>query len=175
MAVMSLPPGESEEPTPAVAKVRKHLHVVGGHVRAKTIPPRKLDRDERRDAEEVTYPEGVERPATRGDCGQVRPCPFVSCSHHNFLDVNPETGALKLNFPHLEVWQMPPGESCSLDVADRGGVILEEVGRIFNLTRERIRQIEVSGLAKLAEEDGLGIPPERETYAAPSPRRSGCP
>ena len=75
-----------------------------------------------------------------------RPCPFVSCSHHLYLDVNPETGAIKLNFPHLEVWEM--AETCSLDVADRGGITLEEVGAILNLTRERIRQVEVRGLSQ---------------------------
>ena len=41
-------------------------------------------------------------------------------------------------------------ETCALDVADRGGTTLEEVGAIMNLTRERIRQVEVKGLAKLA-------------------------
>jgi len=34
-------------------------------------------------------------------------------------------------------------------VADRGGTTLEEVGDILNLTRERIRQVEVLGLEKL--------------------------
>ncbi len=41
------------------------------------------------------------------------------------------------------------GETCALDVADRGGITLEEVGEIMNLTRERIRQVEVRGLLKL--------------------------
>jgi len=63
------------------------------------------------------------------------------------LDVNPETGSVKLNFPDLEVWEME--ETCTLDVAERGGVTLEEVGDILNLTRERVRQVEVSGLNKL--------------------------
>jgi len=40
-------------------------------------------------------------------------------------------------------------ESCALDVADRGGTTLEDVGAIMNLTRERIRQVEVKALAKL--------------------------
>ncbi len=40
-------------------------------------------------------------------------------------------------------------ETCALDVSDRGGTTLEEVGAIMNLTRERIRQVEVKGLAKL--------------------------
>ena len=77
----------------------------------------------------------------------MRPCPYVSCKHHLYLDVNPETGSIKLNFPDLEVWEM--AETCSLDVADKGGITLEEVGEILNLTRERIRQVEVRGLLKL--------------------------
>jgi DNA-directed RNA polymerase sigma subunit (sigma70/sigma32) len=40
-------------------------------------------------------------------------------------------------------------ETCSLDVADRGGITLEEVGELLNLTRERIRQVEAAGLEKL--------------------------
>ena len=52
-----------------------------------------------------------------------------------------------MNFPDLEVWEM--NDSCALDVADRGGTTLEDVGAIMNLTRERIRQVEVRALAKL--------------------------
>tara|TARA_B100000674_G_C37040340_1_gene558234 strand:+ start:71 stop:325 length:255 start_codon:yes stop_codon:yes gene_type:complete len=70
--------------------------------------------------------------------------------------VNPETGSIKLNFPDLEVWELE--DTCALDVADRGGITLEEVGEILNLTRERIRQVEVRGLEKLRETaDGLGL------------------
>jgi hypothetical protein len=64
-----------------------------------------------------------------------------------YIDVSARTGAIKLNFPDLEVWEL--GESCALDVADRGGTTLEDVGAIMNLTRERIRQVEVKALAKL--------------------------
>lgn len=89
-----------------------------------------------------------ERPRTRGDCkGGERPCPWVSCKHHLYLDVNPETGTIKLNFPDVELEEMR--ETCALDVADREGITLEEVGEIMNLTRERIRQVEVRGLLKL--------------------------
>lgn len=91
------------------------------------------------------------RPATRAECVQgehaERPCPFVSCKHHLFLDVSDRTGSIKLNFPDLEVWELT--ESCSLDVADRGGVTLEDVGQIMNITRERVRQLEVRGVARL--------------------------
>jgi DNA-directed RNA polymerase sigma subunit (sigma70/sigma32) len=61
--------------------------------------------------------------------------------------VNPSTGSIKLNFPDKEVWELE--ETCALDVADRGGITLEEVGTIMNLTRERIRQVETRGLLKL--------------------------
>jgi hypothetical protein len=90
----------------------------------------------------------VDRPKTRGDCAQgERPCPFVSCTHHLYLDVFERTGAIKLNFPDLEVWEMV--DSCALDVADRNGTTLEEAGALMNLTRERIRQLEVNALSKL--------------------------
>jgi hypothetical protein len=90
------------------------------------------------------------RPRSRADCANgPRPCMFISCKHHLYLDVNPATGSIKLNFPDKEVWEM--SETCALDVADRGGITLEEVGSIMNLTRERIRQVETRGLLKLRE------------------------
>jgi len=88
-----------------------------------------------------------------------RPCVRVSCRHHLYLDVNPETGSIKINFPDLEPWEMR--ETCALDVAERGGITLEEVGEIMNLTRERIRQVEVRGLLKLK-------------MASPSPEELGA-
>jgi len=88
------------------------------------------------------------RPNNRKQCASGhRPCMFVACKHHLYLDVNQETGSIKYNFPEKEVWEMK--ETCALDVADKGGITLEEVGEILNLTRERIRQVEVKGLTKL--------------------------
>jgi hypothetical protein len=90
------------------------------------------------------------RPRTRADCiNGPRPCQFVSCKHNLYLDVNPETGSIKLNFPDKEIWELE--HTCALDVAEKGGITLEEVGEIMNLTRERIRQVETRGLAKLRE------------------------
>lgn len=92
---------------------------------------------------------GFDRPTTRAECADApRPCPFVSCAHHLYLDVSEKTGSIKFNFPDLEPWDLT--ETCALDIADRGGATLEEVGEITNLTRERIRQIEVKGLTKIA-------------------------
>ncbi|MEO6418534.1 MAG: sigma factor-like helix-turn-helix DNA-binding protein, partial [Polyangiaceae bacterium] len=117
-------------------------------VRARTISVKRMTKRELEQGR-LLYPEvDIERPKTRVECANgVRPCPFVSCKQHLYLDVSARTGAIKLNFPDLEVWDM--NETCSLDVADRGGTTLEEVGAIMNLTRERIRQVEVKGLAKL--------------------------
>ena len=117
-------------------------------VRARTISVKRMTKREL-ELGRMLYPEvDVDRPVTRTDCANgARPCPFVSCKHHLYLDVSARTGAIKLNFPDLEVWEM--NETCALDVADRGGTTLEEVGAIMNLTRERIRQVEVKGLAKL--------------------------
>ncbi|MEB2314442.1 MAG: sigma factor-like helix-turn-helix DNA-binding protein [Polyangiaceae bacterium] len=117
-------------------------------VRARTISVKRMTKRELEVGRQL-YPEtDYWRPRTRAECADgPRPCPFVSCKHHLYIDVSPKTGAIKLNFPDLEVWEM--GESCALDVADRGGTTLEDVGAIMNLTRERIRQVEVKALARL--------------------------
>jgi len=117
-------------------------------VRARTISVKRMTKREL-EIGRLLYPEeDYDKPKARVDCVDgPRPCPFVSCKHHLYLDVSSRTGAIKLNFPDLEVWDM--AETCALDVADRGGTTLEEVGAIMNLTRERIRQVEVKALAKL--------------------------
>jgi hypothetical protein len=117
-------------------------------VRARTISVKRMTKREL-ELGRMLYPEtDYAKPRTRAECvGGERPCAFVSCKHHLYLDVSPRTGAIKLNFPDLEVWDMQ--ETCALDVADRGGTTLEDVGAIMNLTRERIRQVEVRALAKL--------------------------
>ena len=98
-------------------------------VRASTISIKRLSKREL-ERGRMEFPESettalYDRPKTRGDCQHgahaERPCPFVSCKHHIYLDV-----------------------------ADRGGLTLEEVGEIMNLTRERVRQLETRGIARLA-------------------------
>lgn len=127
--------------------------------RSKTMSRKEMARDLRRrrlsgevDPEEKELLEHIEsvRPKTRADCvNGPRPCLFVSCKHNLYLDVNPETGSIKLNFPDKEIWELE--YTCALDVAEKGGITLEEVGAIMNLTRERIRQVETRGLIKLRE------------------------
>ena len=127
-------------------------------VRARTISIKRLSKREI-ERGRMLYPETeYDRPTTRADClhgpHAERPCPFTLCKHHLALDVNELTGSIKFNFPDLEVWEMP--ETCALDIADRGGITLEEVGEIMNLTRERIRQLETRGLAKLKALSAMG-------------------
>jgi hypothetical protein len=115
--------------------------------RARTIAPRRLTSVELRQVASTATAQ-ADRPRTRAECAhEQRPCPWVSCKHHLYLDVNPRTGTIKLNFPDLEPWELE--HTCALDVADAGGHTLEEVGDITNLTRERIRQLELRGLLEL--------------------------
>lgn len=119
--------------------------------RSKTIALKRLSDAERAETEAIFAEVEDARPDSREACRAAeRPCPFVSCKYHLYLDVNPHTGSIKLNFPDLEVWEL--SETCALDVADRGGITLEEVGELLNLTRERIRQVEAAGLEKLRTE-----------------------
>jgi hypothetical protein len=145
------------EPPELSRKVRRRRRT---RPRSKTIAMKRLTREELRVGALMYPPVDEPRPESRSECrGEARPCPWVACKHHLYLDVNPETGSIKINFPDLEPWEMR--ETCALDVAERGGITLEEVGEIMNLTRERIRQVEVRGLLKLK-------------MASPSPEELGA-
>ena len=127
-------------------KVRTHRR--RSRPRSRTIALRRLTRAELALGAVENPPTDDERPRTREDCrGQARPCPWVACKHHLYLDVNPETGSIKINFPELEPWEL--AHTCALDVAEAGALTLEEIGAITNLTRERVRQVEVAGLIRM--------------------------
>jgi len=84
------------------------------------------------------------RPMTRADCADIpRPCPFVGCKYHLYLDVMP-SGHIHYNFPDKEPEELE--WSCALDVAGAGEHTLEEIGLTLDITRERVRQIEAQGL-----------------------------
>jgi Sigma-70, region 4 len=108
------------------------------------------------------------RPKVRADCAPgPRPCPYVSCKFNLYVDVNPRTGSVKMNFPDKELWEI--ADTCALDVADRGGITLEEVGAIMNLTRERVRQLETRGL------QGLRVIADDEPRTPPKPMGGAAP
>ena len=147
LALAPLPSADDElDAPPARRRGRRRRR---SRARARTISIRRLSKTELNRGR-MLYPEtDYWKPRSRADCVDMeRPCPYVSCKYHLYIDVHPVRGSIKLNFPDLEVWEMT--ETCALDVADRGGITLEEVGEIMNLTRERVRQVETAGLSKLS-------------------------
>ncbi len=134
-------------------------------------------------AEGELYPErDYWRPRTRADCEQAeRPCPFVGCRHHLYIDVShPRTntkgdavsgGAIKFNFPDIEPHEMQ--ESCSLDVA-QGAQTLEDVGVMMNVTRERVRQIEAIAIRKLPRKRLEEFVADSDTIIAPEKGSIRC-
>ena len=87
------------------------------------------------------------RPTKRSECANVpRPCPFVSCRFHLYLDVRND-GVLRLNFPDREPHEM--AVSCSLDLATDGPRTLDFIAGLMGVSKERARQLEASGLAKV--------------------------
>ena len=149
---------DSNEDQDLTSPVAKELQPKEGRERPTTLSRKQMAREHRkmRARNEMLDVIDYWRPKNRRECiGMERPCLFVSCRFHLYLDVNPQTGSVKLNFPDKEVWQLE--DTCALDIADRGGITLEDVGSIMNLTRERIRQVEVRGLQKLeglSDDDG---------------------
>lgn len=134
---------------PRERRSRRARGVRGRTISTKRMPQRDLDLGR------LLYPESLtsERPTKRSQCVEVgRPCPYVGCKHHLYLDINPRTGSIKLNFPDLQPEEM--GECCALDIAGRGGHPLEVVAVLTNLSTERVRQIEVAALRKLAAAPG---------------------
>lgn len=97
----------------------------------------------------LLYPErSFWRPKTRADCADVpRPCLYTACKFNAFLSVN-ENGTIHVT-KDCEPWDVPPEDSCVLDVAERPDVTLEQIGRVMGITRERVRQIEVAALLTL--------------------------
>lgn len=98
-----------------------------------------------------------ERPTTRADCVDApRPCPWYSCRHHVGLEVAQDGGIQYVPPEQLE--ELP--YSCALDAAERDGMTLEEVGDVFGVSRERIRQVESMALVR-------ALKPARQIGARP--------
>ncbi|MFO0610206.1 MAG: hypothetical protein U0324_44005 [Polyangiales bacterium] len=135
----------------------------------------------------------VMRPVTREECREggingERPCPWVSCKHHLYLDVNERTGAVTLNRPGVEVWDLE--ETCALDVAERGEATHDEIASLLGITRggawmlERtaLRKLDRPSVARLLDVDRAPAlaPPARcvpapEAPPAPRPRLATLP
>lgn len=90
----------------------------------------------------------IPRPVTRADClDGPRPCPWAGCRHHLGYEVT-DIGSIRVT---------KATASCSLDIADLGGLGREDVAPLLGLTQERVRQIEEEGLAKLRRRHRLRL------------------
>ena len=91
------------------------------------------------------------KPLTVLDC-RPGPCPRVGCQFNLYLDVDPETGFIKLNFPDKDIDELE--ETCADRVARKAAEMRRQprtatVAKLLNLTDERLRQIEKGAIAKL--------------------------
>jgi hypothetical protein len=94
------------------------------------------------------------RPVTRGDCKDgPRPCPWVSCRHHLYLDVAANGTSITFNFPDKEVDELT--ETCALDVADRGGVSQEVIAEMYGMTHQGVDDIEQRAKSRLRGRERL--------------------
>lgn len=91
----------------------------------------------------------VRRDCLEGGSNAARPCPWARCRWHLATDYNRLNGSLTLNFPGVDLDQIP--ETCALDVADRGETSLDDVGRYLNVTREAMRLAEIRAFRKIVE------------------------
>ncbi len=107
----------------------------------------------------------IVRPKTRGDCKNgPRPCPWMGCRNHLATDITHQ-GQLRINF---DPFDGQGRETCALDVADRDGQSLDQVGQIMELSRERVHQIEQKACEKLHQ-----TPVFRPKKKRPIPAESG--
>ena len=101
-------------------------------------------------------------PKTRGECAHgPRPCPWESCRYH--LSLRDYGGRRNALVPRCK------RESCALDVADQGPHFLDEIAKLFGVTRERVRQIEEASLHKLARSAGRELREELRDLDANRP------
>jgi hypothetical protein len=95
----------------------------------------------------LEYPRDIQRPKTRADCENLpRPCPFISCQFHLYLDVTTK-GHIRFNFPDLEPHELV--ETCVLDVADMGQHADSDVADLMNMTRQGVLDVELLALSRL--------------------------
>lgn len=71
---------------------------------------------------------------------------------HLALDVTPH-GALRLTFGE-DVDPTTLENTCALDVADLGGVTLDDVAAVIGISRQRVEQLEKKALTKVAKRLG---------------------
>ncbi len=150
--------------------------------RARTVSIKRMRTSQLR-ADEADTLQHTERPRTWGECQEralgtaSRPCGYLRCKHNLLVDVDGRTGSYKVTWPHLtagaygDEYGAYPQHTCALRVAEQGGMTLEEIGSVMNLTRERVRQIETKALLRLRDLSELVRVVDDELDGAPAPGR----
>jgi len=88
-------------------------------------------------------------PRNREEClYKPRPCLCLSCPHNLLIDIDRKK--IKVNFKDINEVRY----SCALDEAAHGGMKLEDISKIYGLSRERIRQIIEHALRRMRFIDG---------------------
>jgi hypothetical protein len=127
-----------------------------GRSRARTLSMKRLSKQRMqvfRLEYRMNYRLREERPTNTAECRErglgtkQKPCPWVTCPWHLYLEVDERNGSIKLNFPDLEPTEIP--HTCALRLAELGEHTLEEVGEAANITRERVRQLESRAFGRL--------------------------
>lgn len=100
------------------------------------------------------------------DIGGDTPCFHMRCVWHLALDVNPDTGSIKLRNPGHDGLPDMSGPTCALRMVDANpdGMTLEEIATVTTITRERVRQIVDGAFATMhADADAvlMSLAPDR--------------
>jgi hypothetical protein len=132
------------------------------------LPERSLHPDKITNRERATWmrlPHGWDQAwvPNRDACRDgPRPCPWIRCKHHTYIEVSDVYGTVRLNFPDVPPDQMDRLiATCTLDEADKAEAHREKTGRLMTLqkvadrlgmTLERARQIQGDALRKIGPE-----------------------
>ena len=93
----------------------------------------------------------TDRPRTRRGCPKG-PCPHVACRFHLWTDRCLDGHGAVVDLKETALFG-DRAHTCTLHEIARGPKTLEEIGGLFDLSRERVRQIEADALARLRDAD----------------------
>lgn len=91
-------------------------------------------------------------PKTRGEClNGPRPCPHLACKYNLSLDLVKNPANVDSDYVRIVINKVSwdTGLNCVLDIADGGRMSLEDIGFLWGITRERVRQIEDRAIRKI--------------------------
>lgn len=106
----------------------------------------------------LEFEEKHARPRYRSDClpggfNETRPCPFVGCRHHLALEVAPSGALIDLLGVESDDFDWDGlDDTCSLDVAERGGLSLSQIAVKLRLTHQRVQQVEWHAVSRIREQ-----------------------